>query len=131
MAVGAATGDASTATGRRVPGTAAVTTLRSVEKSTARRCAAISDERSLALIRTRAAAMHAVSEAASTGTPLPTDLELPDDETLKPVTEAVRALSGVLASGWAGRRSPYRGGRPGGSGLAVSSGWPCRRAGRI
>ncbi len=31
--------------------------------------------------------------------PLPASLELPDDETLKPVTEAVRALLGVLASG--------------------------------
>jgi hypothetical protein len=31
--------------------------------------------------------------------PLPAGLELPDDETLKPVTEAVRALLGVLASG--------------------------------
>ena len=40
-----------------------------------------------------------VLEAASTATPLPTDLELPDDETLKPITEAVRALLGVLASG--------------------------------
>jgi hypothetical protein len=37
-----------------------------------------------------------VSEAASAGTPLPAGLELPDDETLKPVTEAVRALLGVL-----------------------------------
>jgi hypothetical protein len=31
--------------------------------------------------------------------PLPAGLELPDDETLKPVTEEVRALLGVLASG--------------------------------
>jgi len=30
---------------------------------------------------------------------LPAKLELPDDETLAPVTEAVRALLGVLASG--------------------------------
>jgi uncharacterized membrane protein YccC len=45
------------------------------------------------------AALDAVSQAASTGTPLPANLELPDDETLKPVTEAVRALLGVLASG--------------------------------
>ncbi len=44
-------------------------------------------------------ALTAVSEAASAGTPLPASLELPDDETLKPVTEAVRALLGVLASG--------------------------------
>ena len=40
-----------------------------------------------------------MSEAASAGTPLPAGIELPDDETLKPVTEAVRALLGVLASG--------------------------------
>jgi Fusaric acid resistance protein-like len=45
------------------------------------------------------AALNAVSEAASAGTPLPASVELPDDETLKPVTEAVRALLGVLASG--------------------------------
>ncbi len=45
------------------------------------------------------AALRAVSEAASTGMPL-TDLpELPDDETLKPVTAAVRALLEVLSSG--------------------------------
>ena len=44
-------------------------------------------------------ALDAVGAAASTGTPLPAGLELPDDETLKPVTEAVRALFGVLASG--------------------------------
>ena len=44
-------------------------------------------------------AMDAVSEAASGGTPVPTSLELPDDETLQPITEAVRALLGVLASG--------------------------------
>jgi uncharacterized membrane protein YccC len=50
-------------------------------------------------VRQLCAALRAVSEAASTGTPLPTGLELPDDETLKPVTEAVRALLGVLASG--------------------------------
>jgi hypothetical protein len=39
-----------------------------------------------------------VSQAASDGTPVPGSLELPDDETLQPVTEAVRALLGVLAS---------------------------------
>jgi uncharacterized membrane protein YccC len=44
-------------------------------------------------------ALDAVAKAASTGTPLPAGLKLPDDETLKPVTEAVRALLGVLASG--------------------------------
>jgi uncharacterized membrane protein YccC len=49
-------------------------------------------------VRQLCAALDAVSEAASTGTPLPAALELPDDETLKPVTEAVRALLGVLAS---------------------------------
>ena len=50
-------------------------------------------------VRQLCAALHAVSEAASAGTPLPSHLELPDDETLKPITEAVRALLGVLASG--------------------------------
>jgi len=45
------------------------------------------------------AALHAVSKAASAGTPLPAHLELPDDETLEPITGAVRALLGVLASG--------------------------------
>lgn len=45
------------------------------------------------------AVLEAVSEAASTGTALVTPPELPDDETLKPITEAVRALLGVLGSG--------------------------------
>jgi uncharacterized membrane protein YccC len=44
-------------------------------------------------------ALDAVSQAGSAGTPLPASIELPDDETLKPITEAVRALLGVLASG--------------------------------
>ena len=44
-------------------------------------------------------ALDAVSQAASEGVPVPASLELPDDETLQPVTEAVRALLGVLASG--------------------------------
>jgi Flp pilus assembly protein TadB len=50
-------------------------------------------------VRQLCAALDAVSEAGSAGTPLPADLELPDDETLKPITEAVRALLGVMASG--------------------------------
>jgi len=50
-------------------------------------------------VRQLCGALKAVSEAASEGTPLPASIELPDDETLKPVTEAVRALLGVLASG--------------------------------
>ncbi len=45
------------------------------------------------------AALRAVSEAAATGTALVSPPELPEDETLKPVTEAVRALLGVLGSG--------------------------------
>jgi uncharacterized membrane protein YccC len=44
-------------------------------------------------------AMDAISEAAPAGKPVPGGMELPDDETLKPITEAVRALVGVLASG--------------------------------
>jgi hypothetical protein len=50
-------------------------------------------------VRMLAAALRAVSEAAATGTALASPPELPDDETLKPVTEAVRALLGVLSSG--------------------------------
>jgi hypothetical protein len=53
-------------------------------------------------VRQLSAALRAVSEAAATGTavPMPPELpELPGDETLKPVTEAVRALLGVLGSG--------------------------------
>ena len=50
-------------------------------------------------VRQLCGALGAVSEAASEGTPLPASIELPDDETLKPITEAVRALLGVLASG--------------------------------
>ena len=45
------------------------------------------------------AALQAVSEAGSDGKPLPAGLELPHDDTLEPITEAVRALLGVLASG--------------------------------
>ena len=50
-------------------------------------------------VRLLADALRAVSEAASTGTALEVAPELPDDETLKPVTEAVRALLGVLGTG--------------------------------
>jgi len=44
-------------------------------------------------------AMREVSEAAATGSALAEAPELPDDETLSPVTEAVRALLGVLGTG--------------------------------
>jgi hypothetical protein len=40
-----------------------------------------------------------VSEAAATGSALAAVPELPDDETLGPVSEAVRALLGVLGTG--------------------------------
>ena len=50
-------------------------------------------------VRLLCAALDAVGEAASTGIPPPAGLDLPDDTTLKPVTGAVRALLGVLASG--------------------------------
>jgi uncharacterized membrane protein YccC len=50
-------------------------------------------------VRQLAAALRAVSEAAAEGTAPTETLELPDDETLKPITEAVRALLGVLGSG--------------------------------
>jgi uncharacterized membrane protein YccC len=43
-------------------------------------------------------ALDAVALAGSDGTPVPASLGLPDDETLQPVTEAVRALLGVLDS---------------------------------
>ena len=50
-------------------------------------------------VRLLSRALREVSEAASTGTALAQAPELPDDETLKPVTEAVRALLGVLGTG--------------------------------
>jgi len=50
-------------------------------------------------VRQLSGAMGAVSEAAATGTALATAPELPEDETLKPVTEAVRALLRVLGTG--------------------------------
>jgi hypothetical protein len=53
--------------------------------------------------------LRAASEAASTGKPLETVPELPDDETLKPVTEAVRALLGVLGVLGSGQRLRARG----------------------
>jgi hypothetical protein len=50
-------------------------------------------------VRMLSAALEAVSEAAATGTALATSPEVPEDETLKPITEAVRALLGVLGGG--------------------------------
>ncbi len=50
-------------------------------------------------VRQLSGALRAVSEAATTGTPLEKPPELPDDEVLKPVTVAVRSLLGVVASG--------------------------------
>ena len=50
-------------------------------------------------VRRLCAALDAVSDAAIKGTAVPAGIELPDDETLKPVTESVRALLSVLASG--------------------------------
>jgi uncharacterized membrane protein YccC len=50
-------------------------------------------------VRQLAATLRAVSEAATRGTGVQAPAELPEDETLKPVTEAVRALLGVLGSG--------------------------------
>ena len=44
-------------------------------------------------------ALRGVSEAAATGSALAAVPELPDDETLRPVSEAVRALLGVLGTG--------------------------------
>ena len=50
-------------------------------------------------VRMLCAALRAVSEAAASGTALTAPPELPDDQTLKPVTEAVRALLGVFGTG--------------------------------
>ena len=50
-------------------------------------------------VRQLSDALRAVSEAAATGSALAEAPELPDDETLKPVTDAVRALLGVLGTG--------------------------------
>ena len=47
-------------------------------------------------VRQLADALQAVSQAAATGTSPEAKPELPDDETLKPVTEAVRTLMGML-----------------------------------
>jgi hypothetical protein len=63
-----------------------------------------------------------VSEAAATGSALAEAPELPDDETLKPVTVAVRALLGVLGVLGTGERLTVLG-RAGRAG--------CGRAGRI
>jgi uncharacterized membrane protein YccC len=57
-------------------------------------------------VRMLCGALRAVSEAAAAGRPLEAAPALPDDETLKPVTEAVRALLGVLG---AGQRLPASG----------------------
>jgi uncharacterized membrane protein YccC len=53
------------------------------------------------------AALRQIAEAASTGSAVPRPPELPEDETLKPVTEAVRALLGVLGSGQRLSPEPY------------------------
>jgi len=50
-------------------------------------------------VRILSEALRAVSETASTGTALAEAPEWPDDETLRPVTEAVRALLGVFGTG--------------------------------
>jgi uncharacterized membrane protein YccC len=50
-------------------------------------------------VRQLAEALREVSEAAATGTGVARMPELPEDETLDPVTEAVRTLLGVLGSG--------------------------------
>ena len=48
-------------------------------------------------VRQLSDALRAVSEAAATGSALAETPELPDDETLKPVTDAVRRCSGCSA----------------------------------
>ena len=49
-------------------------------------------------VRLLSEALREVSEAAATGEALKAPPELPDDETLKPVTEAIRALLGVFGT---------------------------------
>ena len=60
-------------------------------------------------VRQLAAALREVAQAASTGSALAREPELPEDETLKPVTEAVRSLLGVLGRGQRLSPEPYRG----------------------
>ena len=50
-------------------------------------------------VRILSEVLHVVGEAASTGTALAEWPEWPEDETLRPVTEAVRALLGVFGTG--------------------------------
>jgi hypothetical protein len=50
-------------------------------------------------VRQLCGVLRAVSEAAETGSALAETPELPDGETLGPVTEAIRALLGVLGTG--------------------------------
>jgi uncharacterized membrane protein YccC len=57
-------------------------------------------------VRMICGALRAVSDAAASGTALAEAPELPDDETLKPVTDSVRSLLGVLG---AGQREPAAG----------------------
>ena len=60
-------------------------------------------------VRQLAEALRAASEAASAEKPLETAPELPDDEILKAVTEAVRALLGVLGVLGSGQHLRARG----------------------
>jgi hypothetical protein len=50
-------------------------------------------------VRRLSGALRAVSEAARTGTGLAEVPGLPDDEILRPVSEAIRSLLGVLGPG--------------------------------
>ena len=50
-------------------------------------------------VRQVAAALREVAESAVSGVPLAAPPELPDDEVLKPVTQTVQALLGVMGSG--------------------------------
>jgi uncharacterized membrane protein YccC len=62
-------------------------------------------------VRQLCAALRAVSQAVATGTAVPAPPELPDDETLEPVTRAVRSLLGVLGSNEPVSRPTGRAGR--------------------
>jgi uncharacterized membrane protein YccC len=50
-------------------------------------------------VRMLSSALRAASSAAATGGTAPATVSLPDDEPLRPVTEAVKALLGVLGTG--------------------------------
>src|SRR6202011_4962927 len=84
----------------RTEGTGAVTTVRSEKIATARRCTAISDEGSLAQIRTRAAAVRAAvvpDWLAELVRPKPAPLPWPD--MIRAALAICVPLGGAIAGG--------------------------------